>query len=182
MTDQKALEYLCIYDPEFGEHAEGFLDEFGLNAATEPVTSYTDIFAVASKYALVRYLEIVCHGTPGMVYFKKSGKTTGAMTAKFLGESVNKANMLCMDARVLFLGCNVADGTTGDTFLKELGNNMFKGSGGTVGATTVLNFLGRDAFMNPFVPFDARLKVRRFDANGDLIGSRNVNRWGTVMP
>jgi len=61
------------------------------------------------------------------------------------------------------------------------GAGVLKGKGGTVGATTVTNpgFLYiSNLFMNPFA--EGRLKVKRYDASGKLIGSQSVNRYGTV--
>ena len=57
---------------------------------------------------------------------------------------------------------------------------MFTGTGGTLGATTTLNLGYGQTIMNPLAFIDGRLKVRRYDANGDRIGSENVDSWGKV--
>ncbi len=182
MPEQKAVEYLCIYDPAFLEEAQIFLDEFGTNAAVEPVNNTAEIQVAVQKYAMVRYLEIDLHGSPGMLHFPSGG----AMTGTYFGTLLTNANTLCRDARVLFLGCNVAHGTEGDKFLEDFGKNTFKGIGGTVGATTVLNsgwhggvYLKKIKLWQ--IPSDeGRLKTCRFDLNGEEIGAREVGRWGKV--
>ncbi|HYJ89738.1 MAG TPA: hypothetical protein VEV84_00385, partial [Pyrinomonadaceae bacterium] len=77
MPDQKALEYLCIYDPEFISYASDFLEEWGRNAAAEPVGSMDDLRSVVNKYALVRYTEVCLHGTPGVIRFANEGAMVG---------------------------------------------------------------------------------------------------------
>ena len=176
MADQRAMEYLCVYDPQFKNYGETFLAEYGSNAAAEPIGNTTDLISVLQTYAMVRYFEICLHGSPGMLWFSSGG----TMVASYLGTVTNSANVLCRDARVLFLGCNVAEGTDGDKFLTDVGKTMFKGVGGTVGGSTVMNVLvfGRQPKMFPFGKHTPRLKVRRFDTNGDPIGSRDVDQFG----
>ena len=174
MPDQKALEYLCIYDPEFISYASDFLEEWGRNAAAEPVGSMDDLRSVVNKYALVRYTEVCLHGTPGMIRFANKG----AMVGSYLGTLTTSANMLCRDARVLFLSCNIGEGPAGDKFLTELGKAMFKGIGGIAGASTVTNFASSGGRMNPL--WNGRLKVRRFDTNGDVVGTQDIDQFGGI--
>jgi len=174
MSDQKALEYLCIYDPQFNSYASDFCESFGLNATAEPVSCMDDLRAVVNKYALVRYVEICLHGGPGMIYFANKG----AMMGSYLGILTTTANTLCREARVLFLSCNIGGGPAGDKFLTDLGQSMFKGIGGTAGASTVTNLATAGGRMNPLSA--GRLKVRRFDTNGDIVGTRDVDQFGGV--
>lgn len=183
MSDQTAAEYLLIYDPEFEADSIDFKENFGLNAKTEAVRNTADLISVAGKYTLVKYLEIDLHGSPGMLHCASGG----AMMGTYFGGLINSANMLCSGARVLFLGCNVAQGTAGDKFLVDVGKAMFKGLGGTVGASTVLNISTHDGevFFKRIhlweIPFDdARLKTCRFDVDGEEIGAQEIDRWGSV--
>ena len=176
VPEQKAVEYLMIYDPSFSKDAEVFLDEFGLNAVADPVTCLSELFDIPKKYAMVRYLEVNFHGSPGMIYMPDKAVSM----ASYFGSLLSASNMLCRDARVLFTGCNVAGGSNSDSLLDDIGKKMFTGTGGTLGATTTLNLGYGQTIMNPLAFIDGRLKVRRYDANGDRIGSENVDSWGKV--
>jgi len=164
-----------IYDPQFSSEAEDFVDKYGANAAVDPVTNLNELFEIPRKYALVRYLEVNFHGSPGMIYMANKGVST----ASYFGSLVQTSNMLCRDARVLFLGCNVAGGPNGDACLDEIGKKMFLGTGGILGGSTarVISYILK---MNPFAVTDGLLKVRRYDENGDRIGSENVDMFGKV--
>ena len=172
---QIPMEYLCIYDPQFFLYAEDFLEEFGLNAAVEPVRCMETLRAVVDKYAVVRYLEVILHGRPNLIRFANGG----GMVGSYLGELTSAGNMLCQNARVLFISCNIGDGPVGEKFLSEIGKKMFRGIGGIVGASTVTNFAIPGGFMNPF--WAGLLKVRRFDTNGDQVGARDVDQFGRTL-
>ena len=77
----------------------------------------------------MKYLELALHGSPGSIYFKSKGQ----MVASYFGTISKAANMLAPNARVLFLGCNIAEGAEGDKFLAEVGHKMFIGTGGIAG-------------------------------------------------
>ena len=177
MPEQKAVEYLMAYDPQFSEDAEAFVEEIGSNAVVNKVNKLSDLFEIPKKYAMVRYLELNFHGSPGMMWMPDKG----VCVASYFGSLVQASNMLCRNARVFFLGCSVAGGPNGDTTLDEIGKKMFTGTGGIVGASTV-STMGHGSFlkMSPFSVIDGLLKVRRYDENGDRIGSENIDMFGKV--
>ena len=176
MPEQKAVEYLMIYDPTFWKDAEVFCDHFGGNAVGEPVSDLKGLFEVPKKYAMVRHFELDFHGSPGMLYMHDKS----ASTASYFGSLVQASNMLCRDARVLFYGCNVAGGDDGDNCLDSIGKKMVSGTGGTLGASTVMNLGYGEVIMNPLAFIDGRLKVRRYNESGDRIGGENVDMFGKV--
>lgn len=174
MPEQKAIENLLFYDPQFESYAEGFREQHPLNGITHAVTSPNELIEAVKGYAMVKNLELTLHGSPGKIWFKNNG----VMVASYFGEISRAANMFSYDARVLFLGCNIAEGDEGDKFLAKVGQEMFKGYGGTVGGTTVSNLAFNGGKMNPLWFFGAKLKVRRFDARGMMIAGQDVGYFG----
>jgi len=174
MPEQQAIENLLFYDPQFESYAEGFREQKPFNGIAHAVTSPNELIEAVKGYAMVKSVELVLHGSPGTIWFKGGG----VMTASYFGTIASAANMLAMDARVLFLGCNIAEGTVGDKFLTEVGKNMFTGTGGIAGGTTVANLAFSGGKMNPLWFFGAKLKVRRFDITGKMTAGQDVGYFG----
>lgn len=179
MELRKAVDNLCIYDPEFQSYADKFAGETGGSSAIQAVGSRDELVAAIKAYTNVRFLEVCLHGTPGMIHFADDGAMRGAS----LGTMTQNTLFLQKNARVLFAGCNIGEGEPGDIFMDELGMQMFKGKGGIIGAATVANFLllprsrfCTDIYMKP-LSF-GRLKVRRYDESGNRVGERVVDRHG----
>ena len=69
----------------------------------------------------------------------------------------------------------------------RISKRIFKvGKGGIIGASTVTNYVfmpkssfSMGAFLAPFS--GGTLKVRQYDVSGNRIGSRSVNRYGSVV-
>lgn len=175
MPDLRSVDNLLFYDSDFEIYAEGFRKDHP-GAKTHLLTNTTDIIEAVKGYSNVKYLELALHGSPGTIYFKSKGQMAG----RYFGTIAKAANMLAPNARVLFLGCNIAEGDEGDRFLAEVGKNMFTGTGGIAGGTTVTNavFRGGASRMNPLWFFGAKLKVRRFDINGAMIAGQDVGYFG----
>lgn len=175
MPEQTSVDTLLIYDPDFEYYAEGFLKDHPGGLARS-VGDTNAIIEAVKEYSNVKYLELAMHGSPGSIYFKSKGQ----MVASYFGKIAREANMLAANARVLFLGCNIAEGDEGDKFLTEVGKNMFVGTGGIAGGTTVTNaiFRGGASRMNPLMFFGAKLKVRRFDVTGRMIAGQDVGYFG----
>jgi len=174
MPEQQAIENLLFYDPQFESYADGFREQNPFSGIAHAVTSPNELIEAVKGYAMVKSVELVLHGSPGTIWFKGGG----VMTASYFGTIASAANMLAMDARVLFLGCNIAEGAVGDKFLTDVGKNMFTGTGGTAGGTTVANLAFNGGKMNPLWFFGAKLKVRRFDIAGKLIAGQDVGYFG----
>lgn len=178
MEIQQFVDNLCIYDPEFEAFADTFKSESdaaGGNTTTCAVSCMDDLKAAFSKYVNVKFVEFCLHGTPGMFHFA-SGT---AMVGSYVNTLCTNPNFLAKDARVLFDNCSIGNGEQGDKFMDSIGSGLLMGKGGTVGATTVTN-IGfmyiTNVFMNPLA--DGRLKVKRYDASGKLVGSRSVDKYG----
>lgn len=175
MPELRSVDNLLFYDPDFEFYAEGFRKDHS-GAITHLVTNTTDIIEAVKDYSNVKYIELALHGSPGTIYFKSKGQMAGS----YFGTISKAANMLAPNARVLFLGCNIAEGKEGDKFLAEVGKKMFIGTGGIAGGTTVTNavFRGGASRMNPLWFFGAKLKVRRFDITGKMIAGQDVGYFG----
>jgi hypothetical protein len=179
MELRKAVDNLCIFDPEFSGYAEAFVNDLGGSTDTKAVSSLDDLKAAIAGFSLVKYLEVCLHGTPGMIHFANKG----AMVGHYLGTLVQQTPFLHRDARVLFASCDIGKGEAGDFFMSELARKMLIGKGGTIGAATVSNvvWFPRSKFAKgPFMEYftDATLKVRRYDVEGRQIGARDVDRYG----
>jgi len=176
MPEQKAIDNLLFYDPDFADYAEGFLKEHPTDGIAHAVANTSELIEAVKGYRNVKGLEVVLHGSPGNIYFKSKGQMVGS----YFGTIAKAANMLAPNARVLFLGCNIAEGAEGDKFLADVGKNMFTGAGGIAGGTTVANalFRGGASRMNPFWFFGAKLKVRRFGVTGKMIAGQDVGYFG----
>ena len=180
MIPRTTVDTLYIYDAEMQRDADRFLEQAGGSSAAHPVGTIYDITKVVNAYTMVKLLILDTHGSPGALWVSSGGK---ALSLEFMKIEVNQ-NFLRKEARVLFLGCEIAAGTDGDKFLDAAGRYLLTGKGGIVGGTTVTNFtLGYaipEASMFSLTN-NAQLKVRRYDASGQRIGSLAVNpRHGFV--
>ncbi len=179
MELQKAVDNLCLFDPEFQASADKFLTEMGGNSAAEPISTMKDLQEAIHKYSNVKFLEILLHGRPGMIDFANKGTMVGS----YLGTMMQGTLFLAKNARVLFDSCNIAEGDYGDKFMADLAKKMLIGRGGIIGATTVENqiYFPRSSFVTGayMAPLSfGRLKVRSYDESGDQIGERVVDRHG----
>src|SRR5688572_11839480 len=106
MADQTTTDNLLFFDPDFDDYASEFRKEHGSNGITRSVSNTGDLIEAVKEYSLVRNVELVLHGSPGSIWFKSGG----LMAASYFGTITNAAKMLAANARVLFLGCSIADG------------------------------------------------------------------------
>lgn len=176
MPTQTAIDNVLFYDPDFENYADGFRKEYGAKGIAHSVRTTYDLIEAVKGYSLVRNVEIVLHGSPGTLSFKSGGEMAGS----YFGTIARGGNLLTPNAKVLFLGCNIAEGEPGDKFLAEVGKNLFRGIGGITGGTTVANVVFRGGYtrMNPLRFFDAKLKVRQFDTTGKMTAGQDVGYFG----
>ena len=175
MQLSKAVDNLCLFDPEFKFFADRFLAELGSSADIFEVKTMDDLKTALSSYTGVKFLEVVLHGTPGMLYMGNM-----AMMGSYLA-TLAKTNrgLLQKNARILFDSCSIGKGESGDKFMDELGTGLLQGKGGIIGATTVDNWVfpllpWTGAYMKP-LSF-GRLKVKKYDENGQLVASEQTDR------
>ena len=174
-----ATDNLCLYDPEFDGGAKRFANEMGGSSNISPITSSADIGTCMKNFTNVKFLVFHTHGSPGMMSLPDGTNFEGV---DFVLHSYDKS-FLAKDARVLFLGCNIGEGSAGDTFLRDVGKFLLQGKGGTVGATTSINMsfqfgslFSSETYMVP-LSF-GRLKVKRYSDAGSEVGSMTVDRHG----
>jgi hypothetical protein len=177
MQLSKSVDNLCLYDPDFKYLADRFLAELGGSSDIYEVKTMDDLTAALNGYKSVKFLEIVLHGSPGTLYMGKM-----VMAGSYIANlAKTNPNLLQKNAQVLFDSCSIGKGESGDKFMNELGAGLLKGKGGVIGATTVDNwtfplFSWTGVYMGP-LSF-GRLKVRKYDVDGRLDGSRQVDRHG----
>lgn len=182
MVLRNAVDNLCIYDPEFSGHAEAFQKDLGGGTAIVAIQSMDDLKSAIENFSNIRFLDVCLHGTPGMIYFANRG----AMVGSYFGTLTQGSPFLNKGARILFESCEIGKGAEGDKFMDDLAKTMLLGKGGIIGASTVTNYVfmpkssfSMGAFLAPFS--GGTLKVRQYDVNGNRIGSRSVNRYGSVV-
>lgn len=173
---------LYLYDPEFEGNAEAFREETGADCVIRAVAGFDDLVQALAAYTNVGFLILDTHGAPGKVALADGSRIEGL---DFRLLRLLPKDLLRRDARVLFYGCNIGEGTDGDDFLTEFGEAAFRGKGGTAGASTATNFSfvagalsSVETWMSLTSPFAARLKVVRFNEAGVREDSMSVDRWG----
>ncbi len=174
----QAVDNLFLYDPYFEGAALEHGAEVGGSSAQHPVRSWTEIVDAMQAFCLVKLLTFLTHGLPGLM-LPPGG-------ARIVGLDFAMANagptFLQKNARILFLGCNIAEGNGGDLFLDEIGTSLLRGKGGFVGATTVANMMfdfGRFSSATYMTPLSfGRLKVFRYDESGKRVAGQQTDRHG----
>jgi hypothetical protein len=178
MGMRKAVDYLCLYDPEFDGYAQRSQTEWGGSSDICEVKTLDGLKAAISGYSNIKFLEVALHGTPGMIHFSDEM----AMKGDFLGYLTQGTPFLQAGARILFDNCSIGKGSVGDSFMDGIGSRMLIGKGGIVGASTVdigvywpkFQF-GRGVH---FSSNDGRLKVYKYDTSGNRSGSMVVDAKG----
>ena len=176
MSLTKAVDNLCVYDPEFKHIADGFLEEFGANGDVCEVKTMDELKTAVNSYRSVKFFEVVLHGTPGTVHMGEM--TMAGWYLAVLAET--NPNFLQKNAQILFNSCSIGKGETGDRFMDHLGARLLKGKGGIIGASTVDSVTSpmfRTGFFLKPLTF-GRIKVKRYDIEGRLAGSLQVDRHG----
>jgi len=180
MALRKAVDNLYLYDPQFQAGANRFLSEVGGSSAIQAIGTWNELKTTLDGHSMVKFLVFDTHGAPGIVALPDGTRLQGI---DFMVLN-NNPQLLSRDVRVLFLGCNVGEGSAGDRFLDDVGTYLLRGKGGTVGATTVTNVVfqlgpfASESYMSPLS--GGQLKVKRYNASGTEIGARTVNRYGAV--
>jgi hypothetical protein len=98
MELRKAVDNLCLYDPEFQAYADKFVAETGGSSAIQAVGSRDELAAAVKAYTNVKFLEVCLHGTPGMIHFADDCAMRGAS----FGTMTRNTLFLQKNARVLF--------------------------------------------------------------------------------
>ena len=179
MELRKAVDNLCLYDPECQSYADKFVGEMGGSSAIQAVGSRAELVTAVNASTNVKFLEICLHGRPGMLIFADDA----GMIGKNLGVMTQNTLFLQKNARVLFDSCEIGEGEVGDRFMDELGSLMFRGKGGIIGAATVkvIHLLPKSRFCTAMYlkpGSSGLLKVRRYDESGNRVGERVVDSRG----
>jgi hypothetical protein len=173
MELRKAVDNLCLFDPQFEADNSRMVQSTGGSTVAHAITSLTDVNDAIKQYTNVKLLVFNTHGVPGGIRLPNGL----AFSMEFMDMGSNPI-FLSREARILFLGCNVGEDVAGDKFIDKAGGHILKGKGGYIGATTVANFtLGwviPEATMFGFSD-STRLKVRRFDVEGKMISGVDVH-------
>jgi hypothetical protein len=182
---QLTKENLILYDPEFEKGADTFLGEVGGSSDKYPIKRWEDLETALHTYRMVRFLVFDTHGKPGAICLPDGANIEGI---DFLLLKPNR-NLLQSNARILFYGCSVGNGKSGDDFMDDVGRYILKGKGGIVGAATVevdtfpiFAKLGmfKESYLKPETFTEGSLKVKKYDASGVRTGSIEVDRYGNA--
>lgn len=179
---KKSVDNLVLYDPQVLSAARKIAEDIGGSSAMGALASATDLEEHMKTFVGVKQLFVLTHGGPGKVYVPIGGKMWAIYQHPDWVLYAKYTEFLAKDARVLFMGCNVGEGSQGDMFMSSFAQHMLKGKGGIVGATTTKNLLfmlgpwATDLWMLP-LSF-GRLKVRKYSIEGKEIGAMNVDRHG----
>lgn len=175
----KAVDNLCLYDPEFKFVADRFLRDLGGSSDICEVNNMEELRTALNSFRHVRFLELAVHGSPGTLHFGERFQ----MNASYIATLANtNPNLLQKNARILFDSCSVGKGNLGDQFMDRLGRELLRGKGGIIGASTVDNCASpllpwTGVHMDPW-DFSGRLKIKKYNPEGKLDGSMEVNRFG----
>jgi hypothetical protein len=174
----KAVDNLFLYSPEFKDDVERFLRDSGSSSDVYEINTKEDLKTAVNSYRMVKFLEIDTHGAPGAIQLGNKSVINPTLIADL---AVTNPNFLQKNARILFDGCNVGEGPLGDKLMDELGLKLLKGKGGIIGATTVSNVsFSRTSWTGIYMtPLSfGRLKIKKYDFNGKLDSSMQVDRHG----
>lgn len=179
MELRKVVDNLLIYDPEFQKYADKFVGEMGGSSAIQAVKTLDELSLAINGYTNVKFLEICLHGTPRTIHLPDGY----GISPEYFGKLMRSPVFLQRNARILFDSCWIGDGEIGDDFMDKIGSLALKGRGGIIGASTVpsMNVLPNsifcsDWYLKPFT--DGKLKVRKYDIDGNNVSEIKVNRHG----
>jgi hypothetical protein len=166
-------EELMIYandDPDFAALAKDFVEEKPGKNVAESAYSARDFSLILLRYCNLTQINIYTHGSAGYLHLPGGG--------------VNASNVACLApphprvfrtaGRVLFVGCNVAEGQKGRDFLVAVGQVLLKGRGGIVGGTTSKNIIGRWGISDARMPKWGDLRLIELDAQGNVVTEKLV--------
>ncbi len=151
-----------LYDPAFSAGATKFAAEDSRNVIY-PVGKFAELLLAVDKFNGVEELFINTHGGPGKLKLADGTSVTAGSLALMAKKN---PDFVAKDARILFQGCSVGEGATGDMFMDDVAKAFLMGKGGIVGAATAGT---TDYVLGPIVIEDrlprwGDLKVYRYDA------------------
>ena len=161
----------------FAGTAKAFAANDPTDHSAEPVDSPGGIAKALNKYSELQWVLFDSHGKPGVLDLPLAQFT--AANAPLLAPC---SSALTSDARVLFLGCSVADGAVGRAFLVAVGKALLMGNGGVVGGSTVGTYTAciewLSFFTETYLPRWGVLRLIQFNDNGDVINEAFADHSG----
>jgi hypothetical protein len=166
--------------PCFAGTAKGFVAEDPKNHAMEPVQSGGDIVKALKKYSDVSWVFFDAHGAPGEIDLPLGNFSSA--NAPLLAPC---SSALSADARVLFLGCRVAEGADGRNFLVAVGKALLTGNGGIIGGSTIDTHVHCIQILSLFsdtrVPYGKGiLRLIQFNEGGNVIKEATVSNVPSI--
>jgi hypothetical protein len=89
---------------------------------------------MTANYSSVDRMVVETHGSAGAIYFGNQQLCIANLGPWFAGQGYE--SLFNPGARILFNGCNVAEGVAGREFLREVGRTFLKMNGGSVAGCT----------------------------------------------
>jgi hypothetical protein len=165
------VDELMIYandEPAFASLAQKFVNERPGHHAAESAYSARDFALILNRYCNLKQINFYTHGAIGYVHLAGGGVI--ANTAALL--AAPHPRLFRAAGRVLFMGCNIAEGQEGRNFLIAAGRALLSGHGGIVGATTIKNNFGRGGWFDGRMPLWGDLKLVQVDAQGNVLAEK----------
>lgn len=161
---------LMLYDPEFKAGAMKFATEDKLLNVIYPVGKLAELVLAMDTFKDVEELLINIHGGPGRLQLA-DGTYVSAGNLAYMAKK--NPDLLAKNARILFQGCSVGAGASGDLFLDDVAKGFLIGKGGIIGAATVDT---TDYVLGPIViadrlPLWGDLKVYQYDDLGKRVAT-----------
>jgi len=171
ITVRTSVDELMIYakdESAFTTLAEKFEKEDPHNHKAEQVSSASDISVILDRYTDLKQINFYTHGNVGYVHLAGGGVTKSTVSLL----AAPHPGLFAGPGRVLFTGCNVAEGPGGRDFLIAAGQALLKGHGGCVGGTTSANVFGRWGLFDARMPKWGELRVIELDAGGTVVAEK----------
>ena len=167
MAGETKLYLYDADDPCMAGTATDFVVEDPKRHARAGVRSPGDIVKALGKYSNLKWVIVDSHGKSGELALPVPFTTSNAPLLAPCSAS------MAANARVLFVGCSIADGSTGRDFLVAAGSALLKGKGGVVGGSTVGTYMAcieiLSFFTDAYLPKWGQLRVISFDTGGSVV-------------
>lgn len=152
-------------DLDFQMLARRFVDERPDRNFAEPIRSVRDIPAVLAGYKNLEQLTFATHGLPAAIVLPKGN----AGLSEYPWFAAPHEELFRDEGRVLFWGCNIAQGAAGLLYLELVGRLLLLGHAGMVMASDSLNFKFNSLPIDPVLAPFGNLHMIYFDRDGRVL-------------
>ena len=152
-------------DPDFKMLADRFVDEGQGRNAAEPLQSIRELPTLLSRYKNLAQITFATHGLPAAIVLPKGN----AGLSEYPWFHAPHDELFRDEGRVLFWGCNIAQGAAGLLYLELVGRLLLRGRTGMVMASDALNFTFASLPIEPVMAPFGNLHMIYFDRDGKVL-------------